>query len=49
MSYRPFQKFWNECEKKGLTEAVIKIRLGYETRKSNGNEWGVVTYEIASD
>ena len=44
--YRPFQKFWNECEKKGLTEAVIKIRLGYETRKSNGNEWGVVTYEI---
>jgi hypothetical protein len=44
--YRPFLKFWNECEKKGLTEAVIKIRLGYEARKSNGNEWGVVTYEI---
>ncbi len=43
--YRPFQKFWNECEKKGLTDAVVKVKLAYETRKSNGNEWGVVTYE----
>ena len=44
--YRPFQKFWNECEKKGLTDAVVKVKLAYETRKSNGNEWGVVVYEI---
>ncbi len=44
--YRPFQKFWNECEKKGLTGAVVKVKLAYETRKSNGNEWGVVVYEI---
>jgi hypothetical protein len=43
--YRPFQKFWNECEKKGLTGKVVKVRLGYETRKNNGNEWAVVTYE----
>lgn len=25
--YRPFQKFWNECEKKGLTDAVVTSSL----------------------
>ncbi|MGB8139554.1 MAG: hypothetical protein WCF52_03585, partial [Pseudolabrys sp.] len=32
--YRPFQKFWNECEKKDLTDTVVKVKLGYEVRKS---------------
>lgn len=44
--YRSFQKFWRVCEKKRLTEAVT-VQLGYEVRKSNGNEWAVVTYELA--
>jgi hypothetical protein len=26
-----FQKFWNECEKKGLTRNGREVRLGYDT------------------
>jgi hypothetical protein len=47
--YRPFQKFWNECEKKGPTDAVVKVKLAYETRKSNGNEWGVVSTRSSNE
>jgi hypothetical protein len=45
-NYRLFQRFWNECQKEGLAGAVVKVRLGYEVRRSNGNEWGVVTFEL---
>ncbi len=32
-----------------MTDAgtAVKVRLGYEVRRSNGNEWGVVTFELA--
>jgi hypothetical protein len=45
-NYRLFQRFWNACQKQGLAGTVVKVRLGYQVRRSNGNEWGVVTFEL---
>lgn len=43
----PFQTFIKSCQDQGLMGQTVKVKLGFEERTNkNGNEWGVMTFEL---
>jgi hypothetical protein len=41
-----FAKFWRDVQSRGLQGQTIRVKLGWQEKKKNGNEWGVLTFEL---
>jgi hypothetical protein len=47
--FKNFKRFWDEAVEKGYAKKTARVRVGYEVKKSNGNEWGVATFTLLTN